>query len=107
MARRRSEMHREQEQRKRRCRNCPDEPTPEPPAPKAMTLVAGEAEKLWHQALLTCNTVVEMMAGYSMLGVPGNPVRQLRRLVGRLNEIITTCESREAGEKNEDQSPVE
>jgi hypothetical protein len=81
---------------RRRCRNCPEKPKPEPTPPKTMTLATGEGEKLWHQALFACNSVVEMMAGYAMLGVSGDPIRQLRRLAGRLNEIIQTCEKRDA-----------
>jgi hypothetical protein len=81
---------------RRRCRNCPDEPTPEPLPPKTMTVVAEEGEKLWHQSLFACNSLVEMMAGYAMLGVPGDPVRGLRKLAGRINQIITQCEERNA-----------
>jgi hypothetical protein len=83
---------------RRRCRNCPETPKPEPTTPKTMTLAAGEGEKLWHQALFACNSVVEMMAGYAMLGVAGDPVRPLRKLAGRINEILKTCESRETDE---------
>jgi len=73
---------------RRRCRNCPDKPKPEPTPPKSMKLAAGEGEKLWHQALFTCSSVVEMMAGYAALGVAGDPARQLRRLAGRIDEIF-------------------
>jgi len=81
---------------RRRCRNCPEEPKPEPLPPKTMTVVAEEGEKLWHQSLYACNSVVEMMAGYVMLGVPGNPVRQLQKLAARINTIIKTYEDRNA-----------
>jgi len=74
---------------RRRCRNCPDEPTPEPLPPKTMSVVAEEGEKLWNQALFSCQSVVEMMAGYVMLGVPGDPVRGLQRLGARINQLAS------------------
>jgi hypothetical protein len=61
-----------------------------------MNVLAAEGEKLWHQSLYACNSVVEMMAGYVMLGVPGNPVQQLQKLVARLNQIIQQQEERNA-----------
>jgi len=61
-----------------------------------MTIAAEEGEKLWHQAIFGCNSVLEMMAGYAMLGVPGNSVSRLRKLAARLNEIIKVCEARDA-----------
>jgi len=83
----------------RRCRNCPDAPKPEP-APKAteMPVLAAEAEKLWHQAFYSANGTLEMMAGYVMVGVPGNPTPRMRKLAARLNEIIKTCEERDGSE---------
>jgi len=72
--------------------------------PKAMTMVTAEGEKLWHQSLFACNAVVEMMAGYAMLGVPGDPVRQLRKLAGRINSIIQNCESQTT---NANQPPIQ
>lgn len=91
---------------RRRCRNCPEKPAPEPTTPKTMVLASGEGEKLWHQAVFACNSVVEMMAGYAMLGVSGNPVRQLRRLTARLNEVITACEKRNADSSQAKEEPL-
>jgi len=89
--------------RRRRCRNCPETQAPEPTPPKEMNLAADEGEKLWHHALFACNSVAEMMAGYAMLGVPGDPSRRLRKLVARLNDVITTCEKR----NHEDSGPIQ
>jgi len=59
-----------------------------------MPILVAEAEKLWQQTFFSCNNLVEMMAGYVMVGVPGDPLPRLRKLAGRLNEIIQTCEKR-------------
>jgi len=67
-----------------------------------MPMLAAEAEKLWHQTFLGCNCMVEMIGNYVMVGVPGDPVPKMRKLVNRLNEIIQTREKR-----NESNSPVE
>jgi hypothetical protein len=83
---------------RRRCRNCPKEAVPEALPPKTMAVVSEEGKKLWHQSLFTCNTVVEMMAGYAMLGVPGSSISQLRKLAGRINDIIQICDKREHNE---------
>lgn len=87
---------------RRRCRNCPNEPTPEPLPPKTMNVLADEGEKLWHQSLYACHSVVEMMAGYVMLGVPGDPVRRLQKLAARINQIIQQYE-----EHNASSNPVQ
>jgi len=78
---------------KRRCRNCPDTPQPKK-VPTDMPMLAADGARLWHQALYSCNTLVEMMSRYATLGVPGNPSSRLQKLIGRMQEIVKTCEER-------------
>jgi len=86
--------------KKKKCRNCPNEPEPikvipYPRKPKANTLVAHGAQ-LWNQSIFTLSSVLELLNGYSLTGVPGDQVPQLRRLSERLNQIIQNCEKRNA-----------
>ena len=50
--------------------------------------------RLWQQATYTCNNVIEMMYGFTLMGVTGDQLLQLRRLSARLNEVIQNCEVR-------------
>jgi hypothetical protein len=36
-----------------------------------------------------------MVAGYVMVGVPGDPLPRMRKLAARLHEIIKMCEERD------------
>ena len=76
---------------KRKCRNCPDKPVPIKviPFPKG-----SDSARLWQQAIFTAHSVIEMMTGYSLLGVGGEQIPQLRRLSERLNQVIKNCEER-------------
>jgi hypothetical protein len=46
--------------------------------------------------MFTCNSVIEMMHGYSLIGVAGDKTDQLRRLAERLQQVIENCEKRNA-----------
>jgi hypothetical protein len=67
---------------RRRCRNCPKLPT--------------EVETLWQANLARCSDAMDTMARCIVMGVPGDPLPQMRKLVARLNTIIQTCENNHA-----------
>ncbi len=84
----------------KKCRNCPDEPEPIkvipiPRKPKANSLAAHGAQ-LWQQSMFTLSSVIEMMHGYSLTGVSGDNLPQLRRMSERLTQLIQNCENRNA-----------
>ncbi len=83
--------------KRKRCRNCPDTPEPEPikvvPIPRGQS---GHGAQLWQQAIFTCHSVIEMMYGYSLTGVSGSNIEQLRRLSERLSEVTQNCEKQNA-----------
>lgn len=79
----------------RRCANCPPEPV-KPKLPKVSGLLTDDGKRLWHQALVTCNTVVEMMRVYSHLGAPGGDPVPLRRMAANLLEIAYAIEDNNA-----------
>lgn len=72
-----------------RCANCPE---PKVVVPKPAGVSGEEGTTLWNQAIFTISSMLEMMAGYATLGVPGKPVPQLKKLSTRLNELIKTIE---------------
>ena len=72
-----------------RCANCPE---PKIVVPKPVGVVGADGVQLWNQALFTVNSMLELMAGYATLGVPGKPVPQLKKLSTRLNELIKSIE---------------
>ena len=79
----------------RRCANCT--PTPEKPKqPPVSGLVLEDGKRLWHHALVTCNTVMEMMHVYTLIGAPGGDPGHLRRMATRLLEIAQACEQNNA-----------
>lgn len=80
----------------RRCGNCPPEPV-KPKLPVASGLVEEDGKRLWHQVLVTLNTVVEMMQTYALLNVPGGDPVPIRRLVVRLMEVAKTVETGSVG----------
>jgi len=91
--------------RRRRCHNCP-EPDNQGLLPESNPQIAtdeGESEKLWHQALYACGTMVELLFGYVAMDVPSQPLPAMRRLHARLGEIIHTREER----TREDPSPAQ
>ena len=63
---------------RKNCHNCPDDQKPEPvkviPYPREQTPEHGV--QLWQQAMFTCNSVIEMMHGYSLIGVAGDKTDQ-------------------------------
>ncbi len=67
---------------RRRCRNCPEKP--------------GEAEALWQQTIVACGNSLDAMARCVASNPPIDAASQMQRLAGRLNEIIQTCERRNA-----------
>lgn len=96
----------------RRCRNCPEEPQ----APSvAQTVAAGAAakvtssvidpkiittdgagQKLWNHVLFGTSTCIGMMRGYAELGMPGDPLPQLRDMISMLTDITQLIEKRNA-----------
>jgi hypothetical protein len=82
---------------KRRCRNCPENPEPVKPEPVApASFMETESKRLWQQAIMGCNTLIDMLGNYATIGVPGAPVAQLQRLTVKLQTIIETCEVQHA-----------
>jgi hypothetical protein len=83
---------------RKNCHNCPDDQKPEPvkviPYPREQAPEHGV--QLWQQAMFTCNSVIEMMHGYSLIGVAGDKTDQLHRLAERLQQVIENCEKRNA-----------
>lgn len=79
----------------RRCANCPPEPV-KPKLPPVSGLLFEDGKRLWHQALITCNTVVEMTRVYAMLGVPGGDPSPLRRMASNLLQIASIVEATNA-----------
>jgi len=73
----------------KRCGNCP--PT-SVKVPKPVGVVGDEGIKIWNQVLFTLNSTVEMISGYTTLGVPGTPVPQLKKIAARLNDLIKTID---------------
>ena len=98
--------------RRRRCRNCPDEQQPlsaaQSIADKAAAKVTssvidrnvitteGEGQKLWNHVLFGTGTCIGMMQGYANLGMPGDPLPQLRDMNSMLTEIIKQVEKQNA-----------
>jgi len=84
--------------KRRRCRNCPEEANalpPPQPQPAATTPTFGsESSRLWQFSLYACNTALELMYGFAVMDVPGDPVPSLKRLHTRLGEIIQLREER-------------
>jgi hypothetical protein len=80
------------------CRNCPDKPEPIKviPIPRNKPTTPEHGVQLWQQAMFTCQSVIEMMHGYSLIGVAGDKTDQLHRLSGRLQQVIENCEKRNA-----------
>lgn len=75
---------------KRHCRNCPEKPTPVKPEPVVpASFLETESKRLWQQALMGCNSTVDMLENYATIGVPGAPVLQIQRLLGKLQTIIS------------------
>ena len=79
----------------RRCANCSPMPA-KPKLPPVSGLVAEDAKRLWHHALVTCNAVVEMMRVYTHLGAPGGDPAPLRRMASNLLEIAQAVEESHA-----------
>ena len=82
----------------RRCANCSPMPA-KPKLPPVSGLVAEDAKRLWHQALVTCNAVVEMMRVYTLLGAPGGDPVHLRRMAANLLETAKACEDSHANSR--------
>jgi len=80
----------------RRCRNCPETADGLPEASKTpqVTTFEGEGDGLWRAALTGCGMHLELLFRYVALGVPGDPLAQLRKLHARLGEIIEARERR-------------
>jgi hypothetical protein len=80
------------------CRNCPDKPEPVKviPIPRNKPATPEHGVQLWQQAMFTCSSVIEMMHGYSLIGVAGDQIDQLHRLAERLIQVIQNCEKRNA-----------
>ena len=79
----------------RRCANCPPEPV-KPKLPPVSGLVLEDGKRLWHQALITCNTVIEMTRVYSVLGVPGGDSLPLRQMAANLLQVAYIVEANNA-----------
>jgi len=103
---------------RRRCRNCPEE---QPAASVVKTVAAsaavkvtgavidqkiitadGAGQKLWNHVLFGTSTCVGMMRGYAELGMPGDPLPQLRDIISMLTELKTQLEKQHA-----DRNPTE
>ncbi len=82
----------------RKCRKCPDEPEPIKVVPYPRKSegnpMAAHGAQLWQQSMFTLSSVVEMLHGYSLTGVAGDNLPQLRRMSERLNQVIQNCENR-------------
>ena len=80
---------------RKNCHNCPDKPEPV----KVIPIPRDQPEhgaQLWQQAIFTCSSVIEMLHGYSLIGVAGEKINQLHRLSERLHQVIQNCETRHA-----------
>jgi len=84
--------------KRKNCRKCPDKPEPVKviPIPRHAPAAPEAGVQLWQQAMFTCSSVVEMMHGYSLLGVAGDQIGPLRSLAERLHQVIENCEKRHA-----------
>ena len=60
--------------------------------PKPVGVTGDEGTKIWNQALFTLSSTLEMISGYTTLGVPGTPLVQLKKLANRLNELVQSVE---------------
>jgi len=82
---------------KRRCRNCPENPEPVKPEPVApASFTETESQRLWQQAIVGCNSIIDTLGNYATIGVPGAPVPQMQRLAAKLQTIIKACEVQHA-----------
>jgi len=52
----------------------------------------GEGCRLWRHVIFGTHTCLSMLAGYAKLGMPGDPVPELRLMVAKLNRIIEILE---------------
>lgn len=99
----------------RRCRNCPDEQTPSVATTVATNAAAkvtssvidrkiittdGAGQKLWNHVLFGTSTCVGMMRGYADLGMPGDPLPQLREIISMLTDLKDQLESNQCGSKS-------
>lgn len=104
--------------KKRPCRgrNCPDKPAePAPPQvshqfsdaklDQRVVNVENEGVRLWNHVLYGTGTCVGMLAGYTQLNVPGNPLPQLHSLAARLQEIIHQHEKKHEISASQDDGP--
>jgi hypothetical protein len=89
----------EVEMAERRCANCPPEPAKILPPVSGLALEDGK--RLWHPALVTCNTVIEMMRVYTHLGVLGGTAAPLRQMASNLLEIAQTVEEYDASNSSQ------
>jgi len=102
---------------RRRCRNCPDEQTPSAAKTAASNATAkvagskidptiitscGEGQRLWNHVLFGTSTCIGMMRGYATLGMPGDPLPQLREIISMLTDIKNQLENQHA-----DRNPTE
>ena len=83
--------------RTRRCRNCPEPATPaKAQQPQVITKFTGktldpnlvtqqtESARLWNHVLFGTGTCVGMIEGYVSMGLPGDPLPQIKLLINRL-----------------------
>ena len=65
-----------------------------PPSEQPNSVPVEEGLKLWRHVLFGTNTCIDMIEGYSKLGMPGDPTDGVKHLRNRLNQIINNLEAR-------------